>query len=129
MSDLVIAMFQGDTVKFRQAVVERGAEFAKIAEAAPGEGALHHRSGVGDRLVVVRDERETARHLEQFFANPELQAFIGSVGGDLTVAPEITIAEAIESGRGRGIRRRISVRRRTSTSSRQSPSWPMRPMC
>jgi quinol monooxygenase YgiN len=97
MSVLVIAKVHGDTVKFRQAVAERGAEFAKIAEAAQGEGALHHRFGVGDGLVVVSDEWETAQHFEKFFANPELQAFIGSVGGDLTVAPEITITEAIES--------------------------------
>jgi quinol monooxygenase YgiN len=97
MSVLVIFKVRGDTDKFRHAVVDRADEFAKIADGARAEGAIHHRFGVGDGFVVVVDEWETTEHFEKFFANPDLQAFIGSVGGDLSVAPDITISEAIES--------------------------------
>jgi len=52
MSVLVIAKFQGDTAVFRQAVAERGDEFAKIAEASKAAGGIHHRFGINaERLV------------------------------------------------------------------------------
>jgi quinol monooxygenase YgiN len=46
--------------------------------------------------VVIIDEWETADHFQRFFANPDLQAFIGSVGAD-PAPPEITITEAVTS--------------------------------
>ncbi len=96
MSILAIAKFQGDTDKFRQALADRGEEFAKIADGARAVGAIHHRFGVGDGVVVVVDEWETAGHFERFFADPDLQAFIASVGA-APVPPEITITEAVAS--------------------------------
>ena len=42
------------------------------------------------------DEWESAEHFQQFFANPELQAFIGSVGA-APAPPELTITEAVAS--------------------------------
>ena len=96
MSVLVIAKFQGDTAKFRQALADRGDEFAKIVDDARAAGAIHHRFGVGDGFVVVQDEWDTAEHFQQFFADPSLQAFIGSTGAAST-PPEITVSEAVSS--------------------------------
>ena len=96
MSVLVIAKFQGDTAVFRQAVAERGEEFAKMSESAQAAGGIHHRFGVGDGFVVVVDEWETAGHFERFFADPGLQAFIGSIGA-APVPPEVTITDAVSS--------------------------------
>jgi quinol monooxygenase YgiN len=96
MSVLVIAKFQGDTAKFRQALTERAGEFEKIADTARAAGGIHHRFGVGDGSVVVVDEWESVEHFQQFFGNPELQAFIGSVGA-APAPPEILVAEAVAS--------------------------------
>ena len=96
MSVLVIAKFQGDTAQFRQALAERGEEFAKMAQSAQASGGLHHRFGVGEGFVEVVDEWETAGHFERFFSDPALQAFIASVGA-APVAPEITVSEAVAS--------------------------------
>jgi quinol monooxygenase YgiN len=96
MSVLITGKFQGDTAKFRQALTDRAGEFAKISDTAAAEGGLHHRFGIGDGFVVMVDEWETAEHFQRFFANPELQAFIGSIGA-APVPPEITITDAISS--------------------------------
>jgi hypothetical protein len=96
MSVLVIVKFTGDTAKFRQALVERAGEFGQISARARAAGGIHHRFGIGDGTVLVSDEWESAEHFQQFFANPELQTFIGSVGAD-AAPPEITVAEATTS--------------------------------
>jgi quinol monooxygenase YgiN len=97
MSVLIVTKVNGDTDRFRQAVVDRADEFAKISEEAKPKGALHHRFGVGDGYVLIVDEWESAEQFQQFFANPELQAFIASVGGDTTSPPDFMITEAIDS--------------------------------
>jgi quinol monooxygenase YgiN len=96
MSVLVIGKIQGDTAKFRQALTDRADEFAKIADASRSVGAIHHRFGIGDGFVVLVDEWESVEQFQQFFANPDLQAFIGSVGA-APAPPEITITEAVTS--------------------------------
>ncbi len=96
MSVLVIAKFQADTAKFRQALTDRGDEFAKISDGSRSVGGLHHRFGVGDGIVVVVDEWESVEQFQKFFANPDLQAFIGSVGA-APAPPEITVTEAVTS--------------------------------
>jgi hypothetical protein len=96
MSVLVLGKFRGDTTAFRQALTDRAGEFAKIAEQAKAAGGIHHRFGIGDGFVVIDDEWESAEHFQQFFANPELQAFIGSVGAE-PGPPELTIAESVTS--------------------------------
>lgn len=96
MSVLVIAKFQGDTAKFRQSLEDRADEFAKIAEGSKSAGGLHHRFGVGDGFVMVVDEWESVEHFQKFFADPDLQAFIGSAGA-APAPPEILVAEAITS--------------------------------
>jgi quinol monooxygenase YgiN len=96
MSVLIIAKFQGDTDKFRRSMEERADEFAKISEESKGVGGLHHRFGIGDGFVLVVDEWESVDQFQAFMANPDLQAFIGSVGG-APVPPEVIVAEAITS--------------------------------
>jgi quinol monooxygenase YgiN len=96
MSVLVLGKFRGDTTTFRQALTDRASEFAKIAEQAKAAGGIHHRFGIGDGFVVIDDEWESAEHFQQFFANPELQAFIGSVGAE-PGPPELIIAESVTS--------------------------------
>jgi hypothetical protein len=96
MSVLVTGKFQGDTATFRQALTDRACEFAKISDMAKAAGGVHHRFGVGDGFVVIVDEWESVERFQQFFSNPDLQAFIGSVGA-APAPPEITISEAVSS--------------------------------
>jgi hypothetical protein len=96
VSVLVLGKFRGDTATFQQALIDRADEFAKIGEQAKAAGGIHHRFGVGDGFVVIVDEWASVGQFQQFFANPELQAFIGSVGAE-PGPPELTIAEAISS--------------------------------
>ena len=96
MSVLITLKVQGDTEKFRAALTERGDEFAAIAERAKTVGAIHHRFGIGEGFVQVVDEWETAEQFETFFSDPELQAFIGSVGGS-GGPPEMSVSEAVSS--------------------------------
>ena len=96
MSVLITAKFQGDTARFRQALVDRAGEFTKIADMGRAEGAIHHRFGIGDGFVLVVDEWETAEQFQRFFAHPDLQAFIASVGAE-PAPPEVTVADAITS--------------------------------
>ena len=96
MSVLVAVKMQGDTARFRQSLTDRAGEYEKIADRARGAGAVHHRFGLGDGFVLIVDEWETVEQFQQFFANPELQEFIGSVGG-AAGPPEITVSEAVAS--------------------------------
>ncbi|MBL7492210.1 hypothetical protein I6A60_27245 [Frankia sp. AgB1.9] len=96
MSVLVIGKFQGDTGVFRRALTERGDEFAKIADRSRVAGGIHHRFGIGDGFITIVDEWETVEQFQSFFGDPELQAFIGSVGA-APVPPEIVISEAVAS--------------------------------
>jgi hypothetical protein len=92
----VTGKFQGDTASFRRALTDRAGEFEKIAVIARSSGGIHHRFGIGDGFVLIVDEWQTAEQFEQFFTNPELQTFIGSVGAD-PGPPDITVAEAVTS--------------------------------
>jgi hypothetical protein len=95
MSVLVIGKFQGDTATFRTSLTERAAEYEKIAQDARAQGAIHHRFGIGEGFIVLVDEWQTVEQFHRFFANPELHAFIGSVGG--AGDPDITVTEAVVS--------------------------------
>lgn len=97
MSVIVTLKFQGDVAKFRQAMVDHGEQFAKMAAEARGSGGgIHHRFGVGDGFVLVVDEWETAEDFQKFFANPDLQALVAASGA-APQPPEVTVAEAISS--------------------------------
>jgi hypothetical protein len=96
MSVLVTVKLKGDTEKFRQSLVDRADEYVRIADMARPAGALHHRFGIGDGYVMISDEWASVEDFQKFFSNPDLNAFIGSVGGD-PAAPEIIVAEAVNS--------------------------------
>ncbi|HZC70026.1 MAG TPA: hypothetical protein VE442_04990 [Jatrophihabitans sp.] len=98
MSVLVTLKFSGDTDVFRKAIVDKADQLAKIAEdARQNGGGLHHQFGIGDGYVLVIDEWETVEDFQTFFADPELQTLIGTMGADPDAPPEITVAEAIDS--------------------------------
>jgi heme-degrading monooxygenase HmoA len=97
MSVLIITTVKGDTAKFRQSLTERAGEYEKIGADARTKGAIHHQFGIGDGIVVIVDEWETAEQFQQFFSNPELQAFIGTVGGDTSSPPQVIVSEATHS--------------------------------
>jgi hypothetical protein len=96
MSVLVIGKFQADTATFRQALGDRGGDLSGYVDMVRAAGGIHHRFGVGDGFVLVVDEWESAEHFEKFFSNPELQAFIGTLGA-APVPPELIVAEAVAS--------------------------------
>jgi hypothetical protein len=62
----------------------------------PGKICVHCRCGIGDGFIVIVDEWDSLEHFRQFFSNPDLQAFIGSVGAE-PGPPELTIAESVTS--------------------------------
>jgi hypothetical protein len=96
MSVLVTVKIKGDTATFRQSLTDRAGEYGKIAASARAAGGIHHRFGVGDGFVLVMDEWESVEQFQRFFADPELQAFIGSAGA-APAPPEILIGEAVAS--------------------------------
>ena len=96
MSVIIITKVPGDTAKFRQSLTDRAGEYVKIAESARAAGAIHHQFGIGDGFVLVVDEWGSPEQFQQFFSNPELQEFIGSVGG-AQVPPEVIVCEAVAS--------------------------------
>ncbi|HEV7168586.1 MAG TPA: antibiotic biosynthesis monooxygenase [Micrococcaceae bacterium] len=97
MSVIVAVKVAGDTSAFRKSLEERAEEYRKIAERSREKGALHHRVAMGDGYILINDEWESAEAFKKFFADPELQAFIGSVGADTSAAPEIIIGESVDS--------------------------------
>jgi hypothetical protein len=97
MSVLVVMKVSGDVATFRKALEERADEFAAFGERARGVGAIHHRFGIGDGYVVVVDEWESPADFEKFFGDPDLQAFIATIGGDTSAPPDVTIGEAVSS--------------------------------
>jgi hypothetical protein len=96
MSVLVAVKISGDTEAFQKGLVNRAEEFESIAARARQNGAVHHRFGVGDGFVLVIDEWETAEAFQEFFSDPKMQEFIGSVGGD-PAPPDVTVTEAVSS--------------------------------
>jgi hypothetical protein len=95
VSVVVSVKVRGNTELFRKALVDRADEFSQIGDRARPSGALHHRFGIGDGFVHIVDEWESAEQFQQFFSQPDLQAFMPQVGADLSTPPEITISEAI----------------------------------
>lgn len=97
MSKLIVTMMEGDPEVFQKSLTDRADEFERFTAEARMAGAVHHRFGVGDGSVLIIDEWDTEEAFHAFFARPDLQAFIGKVGGDTSVAPEIMVTEAITS--------------------------------
>jgi len=96
MSVLVVVKVAADTATFQKALANRADEFETVAARGKEMGAVRHRFGIGDGFVLVVDEWETAEGFQQFFGDPKMQEFIGTIGAD-PAPPEITITEAIAS--------------------------------
>lgn len=97
MSVIVSVKIPADTEIFRKSLAERAEEYRQIAERGKSQGALHHRFAIGDGFVLVDDEWESAQAFQSFFGDPEMRAFVGSVGGDPNTPPDVTFGEAIGS--------------------------------
>ncbi|MBT2566268.1 hypothetical protein J7I84_07105 [Arthrobacter sp. ISL-85] len=97
MSIIVGVKIFADTTAFTAALNERAEEFETISARAQGAGAIHHRFGIGDGFVFVNDEWESKAAFDKFFSDPELQAFIGSVGGEADKTPEIIVGDSVDS--------------------------------
>lgn len=97
MSFIVTVKIPGDTTAFTKSLDERADEYREISGRGRAQGAIHHQFAVGDGFILVNDEWESADAFQKFFSDPELKAFIGSVGGDANAAPEITVGEVIDS--------------------------------
>lgn len=97
MSVIVVSKISGDTNVFVKALKERADEFREFAGHGQEAGAIHHQFAVGNGYILVIDEWESAGAFEKFFNDPQLMAFIGSVGGDPNTAPEITVGDSIDS--------------------------------
>jgi len=94
MSVIITSKFRGDTAVFRQAITDKASQLAAFAEKARAAGAIHHRFGVGDGFVLAVDEWESVGQFQEFFGNPDLQAFIAAMGAD-PGPPEVTVTEAV----------------------------------
>jgi len=98
MSVLVIIKYQGDVGHFRTTLTERAGEYVEVAERAKAAGCLHHRYGIIDeRSGFTVEEWESAEACGAFYATPEMQKFIASVGAEPNTQPEVTVGEAISS--------------------------------
>ena len=97
MSVIITVKVSADTSAFRKSLEERADEYSRIAERGREKGALHHRFSLGDGFIIIHDEWESAEAFQNFFSDPELQSFVGSVGGDTKAAPEIIIGESVDS--------------------------------
>ena len=55
---------------------------------------MHHQFGIGENFALVVDEWESVEQFQQFFADPELQAFIATTGAS-PEPPQIIVADAL----------------------------------
>jgi quinol monooxygenase YgiN len=97
MSYLIVMKVRGDVATFKRAMDERADELKASAERARAAGAIHHRFGIADGAVVVVDEWDNPAEFEKFFTDPDMQAFVASIGGDTSTPPEMWVSEAISS--------------------------------
>jgi len=97
MSVIATLKIRGDTETFKKALQDRADEFRQMAEQGKAAGALHHQFTVGDGYVLVVDEWESGEAFQKFVNAPQLTEFIGSIGGDTSVAPELAYGDTIDS--------------------------------
>jgi quinol monooxygenase YgiN len=97
MSVLVIMQVEGDTAKFQESLDSRAEDYRSWHDKAVAAGAEAHQFGVGDGFILVADRWASEEQFHAFFADTELQKFIGEVGGDTSMEPDIIITEAIDS--------------------------------
>src|SRR5580765_690274 len=94
MSKLITLEIPADTSTFEKSLTDRAAEFERISAQAREKGAIHHRFGIGEGFVQIVDEWLSAEAFGEFFADPALQEFIASVGGDTSAELQVRVSEA-----------------------------------
>lgn len=97
MSVIASIKITGDTDVFRKSLDVHAQEYRTIAEQAKAAGAIHHQFAVGDGIVLIIDEWESADAFQRFFGDPELRTFMVTVGANLDVPPEIIVGESVDS--------------------------------
>lgn len=97
MSVLISFKVPGDLDIFTKSLDERAEEFRQLGQKAQAAGAIHHQFALGPDFVMVVDEWESVEQFQAFFGAPELQAFIGEIGGDSSAPPDLTIGTCIDS--------------------------------
>jgi hypothetical protein len=95
MSVLVTMRVKGDTDQFRRFLATEGDRLRETSQSARDGGAIHHRFGVGDGVVVVVDEWESAESFQRFITSDVIVAMMGEMGAQSE--PEVDITEAIDS--------------------------------
>lgn len=96
MSVLVTVTIPCDTDAFLAVATDRADELTAISHEGRDQGAIHHRFGIGDGVVFVLDEWDSAESFQGFFADNAAIADIMQAAG-ATGPPEVAIYEAIES--------------------------------
>src|SRR3954454_1922917 len=104
MSVLVTVTIPCDTDAFLAVAAERAEEMTAISHEGRDQGAIHHRFAIGDGVVVVFDEWDSAASFQGFFADNaaigELMQSAGAAG-----PPPGALYQAVEGADG-GLRRR-----------------------
>ena len=97
MSYLITVEIPGDVETFRKEMANRPAELVAVSERGRAAGAIHHRFGVADGMILVVDEWDDPKHFEAFFGEPKMVEFVHSMGADPSRPPRITVAESMAS--------------------------------
>jgi len=96
MSVLVIGRMTVDPANVAKLWVDRKADFERVAANAKAAGALHHRWGFGDSVVLIVDEWPDAESFQKFFQSETIIPELMQAGG-VQGAPEFEIVEAREA--------------------------------
>lgn len=94
MSVLITLTVPADTEAFRAFAADNPDTLTAIADRGREMGAIHHRFGIGNVLVV--DEWDTAESFHSFFEdNEEIAAVMQAAGA--SGPPQISVYEALET--------------------------------
>ena len=96
MSVMMVMKVQADTEAFRSYMDSHVAEMEQLSEDAKSQGGIHHRFAVGDGILLVIDEWESADAFMSFFQGNEAVAEAMWAAG-AQGEPEISIGEAIDA--------------------------------
>ena len=96
MSVMMVLKVQADTDAFRSYVDSHAAELEQLSEDAKNQGGIHHRFAVGDGILLVINEWESADSFMSFFQGNEVVAEVMRAAG-AQGEPEISIGEAIDA--------------------------------
>ena len=94
MSVVVIVRLKADPAKVQEVLADHSQELEQVSEDARSAGALSHRAGSGE--VLILDERSDAQAFQSFFgSNKTITQLMMEAG--VSDRPEISIYEPIEA--------------------------------